>query len=362
MIDGLRRLDPFDELPALLLFYARDGFARLRLAADIAAWWDRYRSSEAIAALKDHIERHPRLARPWCTALAVAVGIAGLPDATLTPRMRKHGRRAMLAARLANWDLRGDPDQIIANVTLVDGLPAPPGGVPAFARRRLTAHQAPAQNVVKTIMRYALALPQLRRGRSWSPLPAVARAGSHDSSLIMPTRPVLTLRDITKCWPGADSPVLERIDLRVEPGAVLRIAGANGAGKTTLARIAAGLIRPESGRVLLGELDAEVDRMAFQRGIGFLSAASAGLYARLTVRDHLRLWSRLALVSGRDAAEASERAVGALGLHPFGGRRVDRHRCASASACASPAHSSTIPRSFCSTSHSTRSTTRAPGC
>jgi ABC-type multidrug transport system ATPase subunit len=140
----------------------------------------------------------------------------------------------------------------------------------------------------------------------------------------MPTRPVLTLRGITKCWPGADSPVLERIDLRVEPGAVLRISGANGAGKTTLVRIAAGLIRPESGRVLLGELDAEADRIAFQRGIGFLSAASAGLYARLTVRDHLRLWARLALLSGREANEASERAVGALGLHPLAGRRVDR--------------------------------------
>jgi hypothetical protein len=178
MIDGLRRLDPFDELAALLLFYARDGFAGLRLAADIAAWWDKYGSSEAIAALEDRIERHPRLSRPWCTALAMAVGVAGLPDAALTPRTRTRGRRAILAARLANWDLRGDPDQIIANVTLVDGLLAPPGGLPAFARRRLTAHEAPAQNVVKTIMRYALALPQLQRGRSWSPLPAVARAAA----------------------------------------------------------------------------------------------------------------------------------------------------------------------------------------
>jgi hypothetical protein len=31
---------PADELAALLLFYARDGFIDLRLASDLGAWWD----------------------------------------------------------------------------------------------------------------------------------------------------------------------------------------------------------------------------------------------------------------------------------------------------------------------------------
>jgi ABC-type multidrug transport system ATPase subunit len=140
----------------------------------------------------------------------------------------------------------------------------------------------------------------------------------------MPSRPVLKLSGITKAWPGAEAPVLDGIDLDLWPGAVVRIAGANGAGKTTLVRIAAGLIRPESGRVLLGDLDSEADRMAFQREIGFLSAASAGLYARLTVRDHVRLWSRLALLGGREAAAAAERALDALALRGLAARRVDR--------------------------------------
>jgi ABC-type multidrug transport system ATPase subunit len=140
----------------------------------------------------------------------------------------------------------------------------------------------------------------------------------------MPSRPVLKLSGITKAWPGAEAPVLDGIDLDLWPGAVVRIAGANGAGKTTLVRIAAGLIRPESGRVLLGDLDSEADRMAFQREIGFLSAASAGLYARLTVRDHVRLWSRLALLRGREAAAAAEGVLDALGLRALAARRVDR--------------------------------------
>ena len=134
----------------------------------------------------------------------------------------------------------------------------------------------------------------------------------------------LSLLGVSKRWPGSDQPVLDDVNLVVEPGAVVRIGGANGAGKTTLLRIAAGLIRPEAGRIRLGLLDVETDRTAFQRRVGFLSASSAGLYARLTVRDHLRLWSRLALMSRSDRAAACERVLAALGLRQLADRRVDR--------------------------------------
>ncbi len=46
-------------------------------------------------------------------------------------------------------------------------------------------------------------------------------------------------------------PVLSRIDIAVRPGVFLAVAGANGAGKSTLIKIMAGLLRPQSGTVLL---------------------------------------------------------------------------------------------------------------
>jgi ABC-2 type transport system ATP-binding protein len=134
----------------------------------------------------------------------------------------------------------------------------------------------------------------------------------------------LSLLGISKRWPGSDRAVLEDVTLVVEPGTAIRVGGANGAGKTTLVRIAAGLIRPEAGRVRLGPLDVETNRTAFQRRIGFLSASSTGLYARLTVRDHLRLWSRLALMSRAERAAACQRVLDALGLDALADRRVDR--------------------------------------
>jgi ABC-2 type transport system ATP-binding protein len=140
----------------------------------------------------------------------------------------------------------------------------------------------------------------------------------------MVTRGPLLLRGVTKRWPGVAAPVLDAVDLHVESGAVVRIDGPNGAGKTTLLRVAAGLIRPEAGRVRLGEFDVEGDRIAFQREIGFVSAASAMLYARLTVDDHLLLWSRLALMNRRQSAVAGERVLDGLGLQALAHRRVDR--------------------------------------
>jgi len=49
-----------------------------------------------------------------------------------------------------------------------------------------------------------------------------------------------------------DTAVLAGLDLRVEPGEVVLLAGRNGAGKTTLLRVAAGLLAPSAGTAKLG--------------------------------------------------------------------------------------------------------------
>jgi ABC-type multidrug transport system ATPase subunit len=136
--------------------------------------------------------------------------------------------------------------------------------------------------------------------------------------------PLLSLQGITKRWPGADRPVLDAANLALEPGVAIHLSGPNGAGKTTLLRISAGLIRPDMGSVRLGDLDVERDRTAFHRKVGFLSAGSTGLYARLTVTDHLRLWSRLALMARCDREAAFERVVARFDLASLADRRVDR--------------------------------------
>ncbi|TWD79906.1 ATP-binding cassette subfamily C protein [Kribbella amoyensis] len=60
------------------------------------------------------------------------------------------------------------------------------------------------------------------------------------------------LRGLTFAYgPGAE-PVLDRLDLTVAEGEHLAVVGPSGIGKSTLAGLVCGLLRPTSGRVLLG--------------------------------------------------------------------------------------------------------------
>lgn len=75
------------------------------------------------------------------------------------------------------------------------------------------------------------------------------------------TRPIdfkgrIRLRDVTFGY-DKDRPVLLNVDLDIEPGARISIAGANGAGKSTLVHLILGFYRPWSGRL-------EADRQAYE--------------------------------------------------------------------------------------------------
>ena len=85
---------------------------------------------------------------------------------------------------------------------------------------------------------------------------------------------------------------VEEVSFRAPDGCVTALLGPNGAGKTTSLRILYGLLRPDAG-------EAVVDG-----ALGVLPD-TAGLYARLTTREHLRYAARL---QGLDPNEADERA------------------------------------------------------
>ena len=61
-----------------------------------------------------------------------------------------------------------------------------------------------------------------------------------------PPEPVLVLSEIAHGYRGGPA-VLDGAELTVARGEVVALSGANGSGKTTLARIAAGLLEPDSG-------------------------------------------------------------------------------------------------------------------
>jgi ABC-2 type transport system ATP-binding protein len=141
---------------------------------------------------------------------------------------------------------------------------------------------------------------------------------------VQPARamPTLELRGIRKSWGGQT--VLDGVDLTIDRGTAIHLSGRNGTGKTTLLRIAVGLIHADAGSAELDGLDPVRDRRAYQSRLGFLSAGDRGLYARVSVRDHLRLWARLALLPRGRTGEVIDRALDAFELRELAGRRVER--------------------------------------
>lgn len=132
----------------------------------------------------------------------------------------------------------------------------------------------------------------------------------------------LLVNGVSKTW--KQKTVLDHVDLSLEPGMLAALVGANGVGKTTLLRIVAGLIAADSGTVSLDGFDVGRERREYQRRLGFVSAGQTGLYARLSVRNHLEYWTRIAFVPRSERRRAVERAVERFELGEICDQRVDR--------------------------------------
>jgi len=109
-------------------------------------------------------------------------------------------------------------------------------------------------------------------------------------------------------------PALAGIDLDVEPGDVVLLAGANGAGKTTVLRVCSGLVRVVEGEAEVLGVDLRADRQSVRRRVGMV-AHSSGLYADLTVVENAEFWARAAGVPASEGMAALERMAVAGRLH-----------------------------------------------
>jgi len=105
---------------------------------------------------------------------------------------------------------------------------------------------------------------------------------------------------------GAADEILKGIDFRVESGEIVCIIGPNGAGKSTLLKVIAGLLKPKSGRVRLGDADitARAPRDIARAGLAYVPQ-EANVFPSLSVKENLEMGG---YVSGSAAAQRIEAA------------------------------------------------------
>jgi ABC-2 type transport system ATP-binding protein len=101
---------------------------------------------------------------------------------------------------------------------------------------------------------------------------------------------VIRVKDLQKSYGNLRA--VDGISFEVPEGEMLGFLGPNGAGKTTTLSMISGLLRPDQGRVSIGEIDIWHSPKEAKKILGLVPQDLA-LYEELTARENLMFWGSL---------------------------------------------------------------------
>jgi branched-chain amino acid transport system ATP-binding protein len=104
--------------------------------------------------------------------------------------------------------------------------------------------------------------------------------------------PLLSVRHLSVSY--TETPVLQDVSLNIWPGQVAAIVGPNGAGKTTILKTIGGLIKPSSGRILLGRepIESLFIWEIVERGVVYVPEGMS-IFPDMTVFENLEIGAYL---------------------------------------------------------------------
>ena len=148
-------------------------------------------------------------------------------------------------------------------------------------------------------------------------------------------RPSVVLDDVWLTYPGTPAPAVAGVSLVALEGASVALVGSTGAGKSSLADILLGVVAPDSGTALIGDLPPAQSISRWPGGVAYVPQ-EVGL-VNGTVRDNVALglpreavddeWVWQALERAhlaeflRDGREGIETEIGEHGMRLSGGQR-----------------------------------------
>jgi len=119
----------------------------------------------------------------------------------------------------------------------------------------------------------------------------------------------IVLKGINKYF--GDKHVLKDIDLRIPYGKIFGLLGPSGCGKTTLVKVIAGILKPESGDVIV--LNQTVPQLELLNQIGYMAQSDA-LYMTLSARENLHFFGSLYRMKKNDLKTRIDEIMQAVSL------------------------------------------------
>jgi len=119
--------------------------------------------------------------------------------------------------------------------------------------------------------------------------------------------------EVSKTYSGRK--VVDSVSILVEQGEVVGLLGVNGAGKTTFFHMVVGLVRPDSGRILLDgeDITSLPMYMRARKGISYLPQEPS-VFRKLTVQENLLAILESLPLDGRQRRERMEELIEQMGL------------------------------------------------
>ncbi len=98
---------------------------------------------------------------------------------------------------------------------------------------------------------------------------------------------MIDLEDLTKAFPGAETPAVDRLNLHIDAGEIVVFVGPSGCGKTTTLKMINRLIEPTSGTISIEGRNVEsVPVHELRRRIGYV-IQQIGLFPHRTIRQNI---------------------------------------------------------------------------
>ncbi|MEX6506757.1 ABC transporter ATP-binding protein [Jiella sp. M17.18] len=127
--------------------------------------------------------------------------------------------------------------------------------------------------------------------------------------------PKISFKDVSRVFEVSGRPVftaLDRLSLDIDDGEFITVVGPSGCGKSTAMNIAAGLLPPSSGRVLVDGV--EVRGPGPERGVIFQQYA---LFPWLTVRENVEFGLRLTGMPKAERRKVADHFIDLVNLGHF---------------------------------------------
>ncbi|MEM8994861.1 MAG: ABC transporter ATP-binding protein [Acidobacteriota bacterium] len=126
---------------------------------------------------------------------------------------------------------------------------------------------------------------------------------------------LLQAADIKKTFKTRQGPVeaVRGVSLNLQGGEILGFLGPNGAGKTTTIKMVAGLIRPDSGSILINDENPHEDAWVLRK-VGAVLEGNRNIYFRLTALENVEYFGVLKGMSAKRARRRGTELLEKFGL------------------------------------------------